>query len=617
MKKVWSRLVAVAEPVKGLEWPPRCTIEDEDPINAFATVEVEVVPKPEDGNAKDKNSKPKEPGFEVKIKPRVVVFRGMMEKIIRTKDDKDLDAAADRLAYVLGHEMSHILLGHLKRDPTEKTPLVRRVFGREQEIAADLKGAELALKAGFSIRRGMDSIRRMQKLGLEYSSFEGLQAGHPSWNDRLVHLDKEQAGLWKAMSAFENGTFFLLAEQFASAEICFRHVTREFPKCYEAWTNLGHALLMQYCDSLETEDLRKFKIGQLLIGGFYRRPKSLESETRGIQTKVWEGAVACFEKSLQLKNDQAIAKANLGVAYLVHTDGAPDVAKATRYLREASESADGDTNLDPLTRAGILINAGVADLAGRRIKESVQKFDQGEKLGSRLLGPAGRLPIHDGLTSALLYNRALLLATATEKDKQLQAVRQFEQYLESSNAAGAWWPLAYERYVDLCKKLGQEVKTKEELTDPPVTRRRLVSSIQLSSGVTLALSEPLTEAAERLGEKLPVVSRTKLARLRYPQHGIEVLATDRILAIHLRGDKAPPLSLRGEGLGTKAEELRLNMGEEKLNQILQDEGYDNRPLDDPKVIYRFYPRLGLAVRIKDKKVANLAIAQIPRGRLGE
>ncbi len=496
--------------------------------------------------------------------------------------------------------------------PEGKTPLEKRVFGREQEIAADVRGAEIALKAGFSLRRGMDSIRRMQKSGLEYSSFEGLHVNHPAWNDRLVQLDKEQAGLWKAMSAFANGRFFLMTEQYASAEVCFRHVTREFPKCHEAWANLGYALLMQYCDALDTEDLRRFQIGQVLVGGFYRRPTSLEPETRGIQSKVWDEAVTCLEKSLQIKSDQAIARANLGIAYLVHPDGKPSVATASRYLLGAAEKAEKDTELDPLTRGIILINAGVADLAGGRLETSAQKFDEGEKLGSRLFGQAGRFPPGTGQASALLYNRAVLLAASPDKDKQQQAVRQFEAYLTWAGPASAWWPLAYEQYASVCKKLSQSPKKKEDLSTPAATRRRLVTSVRLASGATLVVSEPLADAVQRLGERVPVVSRTKLARWHCPQQGVEVLATDRILSIHLVGDKAPPVLLREAGPGGKTSELRLNMPEAELNRILGDEVSDNRALDDPNVLYRFYPRLGIALRTTDGKVSELAVAQIPR-----
>jgi hypothetical protein len=133
---------------------------------------------------------------------------------------------------------------------------VRRAFTRKQENDADLNGMALALKAGYSFRRGRTAIDRMRDAGHDYSSFEGLGVDHPSWTARPTVLDKEQAQLWKAMSAFENGVFFLLVEQYPSAESRFRQVTREFPQCHEAWTNLGDSLLMP-CDRLQADDVRR------------------------------------------------------------------------------------------------------------------------------------------------------------------------------------------------------------------------------------------------------------------------------------------------------------------------------------------------------------------------
>src|SRR5262249_42544661 len=159
-------------------------------------------------------------------------------QVIYLPKDPDPDGAEDRLAFMLGHELSHILLGHVKAPARGETRLVKNAFTRQQEIDADIMGMELALKAGYSLKRGRSSIERMMKLGLNYSSFEGLAVDHPSWKDRLSHLDREQTRLWRSMSAFENGFFFLGAEQYAAAEQCFAAVTREFPESYEAWANL-------------------------------------------------------------------------------------------------------------------------------------------------------------------------------------------------------------------------------------------------------------------------------------------------------------------------------------------------------------------------------------------
>src|SRR5262249_16763497 len=150
---------------------------------------------------------------------------------------------------------------------------------------------------------------------------------------RLVLLDREQATIWKAMSAFHDGVYFLVSEQYISAERCYRGVTKEFPGCYEAWANLGYALLMQYCDALEEDDLRPFNLGQLLVGGFYRRRESLP--IRGVDEELWWDAVGALREALRLKPDLVLARANLGVAYLVRPAG-KDVRTATQFLKEAA-----------------------------------------------------------------------------------------------------------------------------------------------------------------------------------------------------------------------------------------------------------------------------------------
>lgn len=596
VKQVSKLLLAVTDPPPDMAWPPKIMLVDSDDINAFATLRLET-----DGD------KPR-------VRPLVVMLRGMMNKVILTKDDTDPAGAPDRLAYIMGHELSHLLLKHVILTPEEqkRTEFVRKVFGREAEVAADLKGAELALKAGFSHKRGLDAIHRMTKLGLNYSSFEGLSVGHPSWDDRVTLLDKKRQELWRSMSAFHNGSYFLMCEQYPAAEACFRRVLDEFPQCHEAWANLGYALLMQYCDGLDADDLRQLKIGQMLIGGFYRRPKSLESMVRGMDEKVWKEAVAALEKSEELQPGQMVVQGNLGIAYLVHPSGKPAVAKAWRYLEAAAAKAADDDTLDPGVRAAVLVNAGVADLAGGRAEAGDQKLGRGLRVGSKYIAGFVRVSSIPGVTSAVSYNRGMALAASKEEAKQNQAVEELESYLKSTSPASAWWPLAYDRYAALCKQTKRKARTRDDLAEIAPARLRLVASVKLESGVLLTLAEPLKDAAARAGEKVPAAARTKLVRHRFTQHGVEVLATDTILAICLTSAKAPPIPLTPAGGGAVAGELRVGMDDAKCVELLAEEPFDFRRLDDPKTTYRFYPRIGLGVRVKDNKVSELVVAQIPR-----
>ena len=116
---------------------------------------------------------------------------------------------------------------------------------------------------------------------------------------------------------------------------------------------------MQYADSLDTDDLRRFDVGQIVVGGFYRRPKSLEVKVRGINEELWWDAVGALRESIRLKPDLSLPKANLGVAYLFRPAG-KDPGKAAQFLEEASQLAGGDPSLDPVSRLAEDINLAVA-----------------------------------------------------------------------------------------------------------------------------------------------------------------------------------------------------------------------------------------------------------------
>jgi hypothetical protein len=124
----------------------------------------------------------------------------------------------------------------------------------------------------------------------------------------------------------------------------------------------------------------------------------------------------------------------------------------------------------------------------------------------------------------------------------------------------------------------------------------------------------MKEAVSRLGEgqETPVVRGTKLVRWRFPDQGIELIGTDRVMAIILRGPKAPALRLQGIGPGGQTKQLHLGMTQRELEQVLANEEYDLRQLDQAEVGYRFYAGLGLAVRVQRDKVEELAIALLAR-----
>jgi hypothetical protein len=92
-----------------------------------------------------------------------------------------------------------------------------------------------------------------------------------------------------------------------------------------------------------------------------------------------------------------------------------------------------------------------------------------------------------------------------------------------------------------------------------------------------------------------------------------VLATRRILAIFLHGPRAPVIPLQEAGLGGAVEALRVGMSRDELDRALADVDWQFGPLDDAEQPYRLYSTLGLAARVRQGRVVELAILQPPRG----
>ena len=516
----------------------------------------------------------------------------------------------DTLALVMGHELSHVLLKHVVLHPErDKTPYLGATFTRQQEYDADENGMKLALAAGYSFRLALAGPREFIRQGLDYSSFEGSGFDHPSWKDRIAALDKDQAQLWRSMSAFDNGRYFLTTEQYGTAGQCFAGVVSDFPDCTEAWSNLGYSKLMQYCDGLETNDIRKMGIGQIVVGGFYQRPYSLQTILRGQNPQLWNQAVEALQHALKLNPKLTLAKSDLALAYLVAPDG-KNTARASQLFQEAATLAAGDTTIDSYTRAAVLVNAGVSDIALGQLVAGRQKIDRGEQAMTALARPNRAA---SALADAVLYNRALLLANSASAPDQTEAMAEMEKYLHSASPASAWWPLAFERYTALCKANGSVPTTEASLRAAATVHLRPLSSLEIVPGKPLTISDPLRKVASALGEAAPVplVSDTNLVQMNYPQYGVNVIATNIVLALCLSGPNAPELTVRGSGLGAEKTALRVGMTKAQLEEAIKEE-YQFTQIIDPEKNYRFYPNLGLAVLVHGGVVQEMIIVQVPR-----
>lgn len=577
---VSAKLLAVCEPAEGFEWPPEFRILDKAQINAYA-------------------------GFitkDGKRYPVIQVTEEMMAKVVQ--------GDAHRLAFLVGHELGHIVKGHVifkaKRD---KVPFLQATFGRDEEVEADLFGFQLMLKAGYSFEKGIKAITQMQDLKLDYSSFEGLGVGHPSWNDRASKADKDKAHLWKAMAAFQNGVLFLATEDYQTAEDCFERVTRVFPECYEAWANLGYAQLMRYCDEWSQDDIRLHGIGSVVVGGFYTRVESVK--VRKKDSKLWFDAVGSLREANRLaKGKQTTILANLGLAYLLHPEG-KRVGAAEEWFVLAVKAAESDKQLDPLVRATLLINRAINTLADKNPDKAMTQLDEGEKVVRSFADPAAKR-LAPTFESALLYTRALILAGKGKDDKE-KAINLLGLYLRTMSPRSLWWDVGYDRYAELCKDVGRALKEKAAFHKDQPEPIRLVTGLTIKD-VKIDLGGDIKKLTTKLGkgQATTAVQGTSLQRIRYETEGFELLANDEVvLAIILVGPNAPTIPLKGKMLGTgKVGELKVGMTLKEVDELL-GESHPEYEFTEAEVYYRFYREQGVAIRGVKGKVIELVVVQLP------
>jgi len=356
-------------------------------------------------------------------------------------------------------------------------------------------------------------------------------------------------------------------------------------------------------------------VGQIVVGGFYRRPKSLEGKVRGINEELWWDAVGALREAVRINPTLSLPRANLGVAYLFRPAG-KDAGKAAQLLEEAAQLADKDSSLDPVARFAEDINLAVAYAAQGSSDKAMNAFIVVET--SLKQRESISLPGIRSLSSALAYNRALLLAQSPDTRRQFLAIGELENYLTQTGQSLAWWQLAYQRYANLCKQSRTTPKPESALLPEMQTRFRPVAALDLNKS-QIMLGESLEEAKHQLGtasSSIPVIHGTNLVRLEYSDQGITVIGTDEVLAIVLSGAKAPVLNVREVGLGTKSIELKVGMANVDLERLLRDSDYDFRQLVDSNLNYRFYSDIGIAVLSQGGKVKELVISQIPKRKVG-
>jgi predicted Zn-dependent protease len=111
----------------------------------------------------------------------------------------------DELAFLLGHEMGHVLCGHAKSQLTARTflnavtarlsgaglmlrQLLNQGYSRELELEADREGARLAAAAGFDSRAAARALQRLARGAGDDAGLAEYFSSHPPLAERVRKL---------------------------------------------------------------------------------------------------------------------------------------------------------------------------------------------------------------------------------------------------------------------------------------------------------------------------------------------------------------------------------------------------------------------------------------------
>src|SRR5262249_34318550 len=155
-------------------------------------------------------------------------------------------------------------------------------------------------------------------------------------------------------------------------------------------------------------------------------------------------------------------------------------------------------------------------------------------------------------------SEALLLSG--QADQRRNAANSLNNFLKIASPASIWWKIAFERYSRLCSELNLTCFSEAELREPATQTNRQVLSVQLKEGKNVSVGDSLTDVEKQLGEGqlVPIVNGATLRRMSYPGFGVDLICTDQVVGISLRGRSAPELTVQEAGLG--GQKKKLSMG---------------------------------------------------------
>jgi len=164
---------------------------------------------------------------------------------------KSVGNSIDQLAFVLAHELAHVMMKHpakgdefLQKNPnaTEEQYLK---LSRDMEFEADKYAVLYTMRAGYSPLGGIEWFNYMTNQGYEYTPHTMSYVTHPNFTARVVEVFKHIATYYEFARNFEYGLIYLNSGDYKNAITAFNKFISAYPNFKEGYNNLAVAVLSQ------------------------------------------------------------------------------------------------------------------------------------------------------------------------------------------------------------------------------------------------------------------------------------------------------------------------------------------------------------------------------------
>ena len=473
----------------------------------------------------------------------IILTRGAIDVIYGSNDSKDAQDA--RMAFVLGHELKHVLdndfwheevhYSLMRNTSMQESNSRLQQRRRNDELRADEEGFVYASLAGFSTDAIFNSVGGEDNF-LEYwarqtDTISG--SGHYTPKQRIEFLASRYRSLDAAVEYFKFGVRLAQFGRLQDARILLEEFQKVYPSD-QVLANLGYIQLQLARKVMPAEVAYRYWLPGVMSfeSGMRRNPsRSLNFELNDDAIKHLEFAVETLEK----------AKSVYG--YSANSASAINLISAYMYLGRLADAravlesvADWETNPQLLSLDALMV------MEDKRLKDPWNTYarEKFEQLASNSIAE-----------NHLVYNYARLLA---ERGRHGQAGSYWNRLIEKLDQL----PRVYQIMVCRQTRWPPECMEYEDTPSVSETQHQWVLDIKPGDDIDSQITrEKLKDWGEPLRETLDDIDATIFRN----RNGNSLLAIDGVVELlsvkqhgfnfteHLRSENGGPVSISQLGSG--------------------------------------------------------------------